>query len=135
MAAAGDFDGDGKTEIAWVETPHIGGVLKVARLSGGKLAIIGELAGFSNHKAGSRELQEAVSFDWDGDGRPDLVLPDADRKRLRVVAFRDGALKVIASMDMGGELDSPLLAADLDGDGRGEALLVTKDARLLSFSP
>ncbi|HFC04183.1 MAG TPA: VCBS repeat-containing protein, partial [Rhizobiales bacterium] len=32
--AAADFDGDGKIELAWVETPHIGGTLKVARLTG-----------------------------------------------------------------------------------------------------
>ncbi len=138
-AVAADFDGDGRLEIAWVETPHIGGTLKVGRLEGSsesrKLAPVAELAGFSNHRAGSRELQESVTFDWDGDGRPDIILPDAERKRLQVVALKDGRLKVIDSMEIGGEIDSPILAADLDGDGRGEALLVTKDARLLSFRP
>ncbi len=138
-AVAADFDGDGRTEIAWVETPHIGGTLKVARLEGSgdsrRLVSVAELAGFSNHRAGSRELQEAVTFDWDGDGRPDIVLPDADRKRLQVAALKNGRLKVIDSMEIGGVIDSPILAADLDRDGRGEALLVTKDARLLSFRP
>ncbi len=138
-AVAADFDGDGRTEIAWVETPHIGGKLKVARLEGSgnsrRLVPVAELAGFSNHRAGSRELQEAVTFDWDGDGRPDIILPDAQRKRLQVVSLKNGGLKVIDSMEIGGVIDSPILAADLDGDGRGEALLVTKDARLLSFHP
>ncbi len=138
-AVAADFDGDGRTEIAWVETPHMSGTLKVARLEGAgdsrRLTPVAELAGFSNHRAGSQELQESVTFDWDGDGRPDIILPDADRKRLQVVALKDGRLKVIDSMEIGGEIDSPILAADLDGDGRGEALLVTKDARLLSFRP
>lgn len=137
-AAAGDFDGDGQTEIAWVEMPHVKGVLKVARLErhGGRhvLRELGSLAGFSNHRKGSRELQEAVSFDWDGDGRADIILPDLERKRLMVAGWRDGALRVIDSMDIGGEIDSPIVAADLDQDGRGEALLVTKDARLLIFS-
>ena len=138
-AAAADFDGDGRMEIAWVETPHIGGTLKVARLEGNgdnrTLVPVAKLAGFSNHRAGSGELQEAVTFDWDGDGRPDIILPDAERKRLQVVALKGGRLKVIDSMEIGGEIDSPILAADLDGDGRGEVLLVTKDARLLSFRP
>ncbi len=138
-AVIGDFDGDGKVEIAWVETPHIGGTLKVARLEGSgknrRLRLLASLGGFSNHQMGSRELQQAVSFDWDGDGHADIILPDAERKRMQVVAMKDGALRLIDSMDIGGMIDSPIVAADLDNDGKGEALLVTKDARLLSFSP
>ncbi len=138
-AAIGDFDGDGKVEIAWVETPHIGGILKVARLEGSgekrRLRVLASLGGFSNHQMGSRELQQAVSFDWDGDGHADIILPDAERKRLQVVALRDGQLRIIDSMDIGGIIDSPIIAADLNRDGKGEVLLVTRDARLLSFAP
>ena len=138
-AAAGDFDGDGKMEIAWVETPHIGGILKIARLSGSdgprKIEILATLEGFSNHTIGSREMQEALAIDWDGDKRPEIILPGADRKSLKAVTFKDGKLKVIDEMQIDGIIDSPLIAADLDWNGRGEVLLVTKDARLLSFSP
>ena len=138
-AVAADFDGDGRMEIAWVETPHIGGILRLARLEGKgearALRPLGELPGFSNHEAGSPVLQGAVTFDWDGDGRPDIILPGAKRRSIKVVSWKAGRLKLIDSMDIGGRIDSPLIAADLDGDGRGEALLVTRDARLLSFSP
>ncbi len=138
-AAAGDFDGDGRLEIAWVETPHLRGVLKVARLERrGERHFLRELAalpGFSNHARGSRELQQALALDWNGDGRAEIVLPDISRKKLMVVALRGDMLEVIDEMPIGGEIDSPILAADLDGDGRGEALLVTRDARLLVFSP
>ncbi len=136
--AAADFDGDGNIEIAFVETPHIGGLLKVARLEGGDrkyLRIVGELRGFSNHSIGQRELLQSVTFDWDGDKLPDLILPGADRTTIKAVSMADGKLKVIAEIEIGGIIDSQLVAADLDGDGRGEVLLVTKDARLLSFSP
>jgi hypothetical protein len=137
--AAADFDGDGRIEIAWVETPHIGGVLKVARLYGHgenrALEPFAELAGFSNHARGSRELFGGTTFDWNGDGRPDLILPSADRKRIRVVAFESGKLKAIDEMEIGGEIDSPLVAADFNGDGRGELLLVTRKGELLSFAP
>lgn len=137
-AALGDFDGDGNLEIAWVETPHIGGILKIARLTGPageqKLEIIAALKGFSNHVIGSRELQQALSFDWDGDKNPDIILPGPERKTIKVVSLKDGVLKLIDQMDIGGVIDSPLVAADLNWDGKGELLLVTKDARLLSFS-
>ncbi len=138
-AAAADFDGDGNVELAWVETPHIGGTLKVARLVGTgskrQLKIIDALYGFSNHKIGARELMLSVTFDWDGDGINDIILPDASRKIIRVVSMASGKLKIIDETDIDGEIASPLVAADLDGDGKGEVLLVTKNGRLLSFSP
>ena len=138
-AAAGDFDGDGRLEIAWVETPHMGGVLKVGRLEGTgekrRLAMLAQARGFSNHEKGSRILQQAVSFDWDGDGRADIILPDAARKAMVAVRYADGRLETVARLPINGVIDSPIVAADLDRDGRGEALLVTKDGRLLAFAP
>lgn len=137
--AAADFNGDGKVELAWVETPHIGGILKVARLTGlgskRQLETIAKLRGFSNHIIGSRELLQGVTFDWDGDGINDIILPGARRQTIRVVSFVSGKLKVIDEMKIDGTIASALVATDLDGDGRGEVLLVTKDARLFSFSP
>lgn len=137
-AVAADFDGDGNVEIAYVETPHTGGILKIVRLQKdqGKswLKPIASLSGFSNHKLGSHQLQEAVTFDWDGDGAPDIILPGAKRQTIKVVSFKNGSLSVIDEMKIGGQIDSPLIATDLDGDAKGELVLVTKDARLLSFS-
>ncbi len=138
-AAAGDFDGDGRREIAWVETPHINGVLKVGRLEraggGWRMKVLAALPGFSNHRAGSRELQGAVAVDWNGDGRPEIVLPSADYRRMMVVTFADGRLRVLDEIPFDGEMMFPVLAGDLDGDGRGEVYIVTKDGRLLAFTP
>jgi len=138
-AVAADFNGDGIVELAWVETPHIGGILKIAQLTGSgikrKLETIAELSGFSNHTIGSRELMQAVTFDWDKDGLNDIILPDANRRKIVVVSLASSQLKVIDEIKIDGVIASPLVAADLDGNGIGEVLLVTKDSRLLSFSP
>ncbi|MFY9317024.1 MAG: hypothetical protein WAO95_15880 [Burkholderiales bacterium] len=85
-----DFDGDGQVEIAAVVTPHIGGTLKVYRRTGSKLIEITSLAGFSNHIYGSPQL--ALSAPVSIDGRIYLLVPDAARLRLRVIALEGGRL-------------------------------------------
>ena len=56
IAAIADLDNDGKVEIAWVQTPHIGGILRVAKLVGDRLQIVDEKSGYSNHQIGQKNL-------------------------------------------------------------------------------
>ncbi|MFM2268580.1 MAG: hypothetical protein RL757_2021 [Bacteroidota bacterium] len=56
IAAIDDLDNDGKIEIAWVQTPHIGGILKVARIENGRWNLLDEKSGVSNHRIGSKNL-------------------------------------------------------------------------------
>ena len=81
-----DLDGDGRAEIIAVITPHIGGTLKVYQRSGSHLVETSALAGFSNHAYGSAELRLSAV-----DGQR-LLVPDATRTRLRVVALQQGRL-------------------------------------------
>ena len=85
-----DLDGDGVAEIAAVTTPHIGGVLRVYRRSGDRLVEVGSLAGFSNHVYGSAEL--GLSKVALIAGRTQLLVPDARRASLRVVALNGANL-------------------------------------------
>ena len=56
IVAMDDLDNDGKTEIAWIQTPHIGGVLRIGRIEKNILTVIDEKSGVSNHRIGSRNL-------------------------------------------------------------------------------
>lgn len=85
-----DLDGDGQAEIAAVITPHIGGTLKVYRRVGDKLFEISALTGFSNHVYGSPQL--AMSAPVSIGGRMYLLVPDAARLLLRVIALEGGRL-------------------------------------------
>ncbi len=91
IAGIEDFDGDGKTQIAAVWTPHIGGTLKYWTWSKGKLTLSGEARGFSNHFIGSREQGLSVVDDFNGDGVADLALPSADRRSVRIMTFKGPA--------------------------------------------
>jgi len=85
-----DLDGDGRSEIAIVTTPHIGGTLRVYRRTGKRLVEIAALAGFSNHVYGSPEL--GLSAPVSLAGRMRLLVPDATRRYLRITALEDGRL-------------------------------------------
>lgn len=85
-----DLDGDGRSEIAIVTTPHIGGTLRVYRRDGRKLIEIAALAGFSNHVHGSSEL--GLSAPVSVAGRARLLVPDTTRRNLRITALEGGRL-------------------------------------------
>jgi hypothetical protein len=103
-----DLDGDGRAEIAAVITPHIGGTLKVYRRQGVALVEVAALGGFSNHVYRSTEL--ALSMPFALAGRPVLLVPNASRRDLRIVAFEHGRLVEIARCELSGPVVGPIRA-------------------------
>lgn len=93
LISVADFDGDGKNEIAAVITPHLGVVLRLFRLEGGRLLPVLEAHGFSNHGIGMRDMQLSAVADVNGDGVPDLIVPDAARTTIRIVTFAGGTFR------------------------------------------
>ena len=86
-AGIGDFNGDGKTDIALVRQPHVVGELELWTYADGRLRKTGGLADTTNHIAGTRALDMSAAADFDGDGILDIALPSLDRSRLRIVSF------------------------------------------------
>lgn len=95
-----DFDGDGETEIAIVETPHIGGTLRLLRKEGRMLKKITYAWGFSNHAHGSRNMSMSLVEDLTGDGIPEIVLPGDLRRRIRVVSFAGGTFNELLEIPL-----------------------------------
>lgn len=92
IAGIARFRGGSEKEIAYVQTPHIGGTLFMYAYENDQLKKVGESAGFSNHLIGSTEMRLSAVADIDGDGVPELALPSADRRRLRIVGYKDRRL-------------------------------------------
>ncbi len=134
-AGAADFDGDGVVEIAHVETPHIGGVLRVYELGGEGLKLEHSAAGFSNHAIGSRVLDMSAVVDWNADGVPDLALPDAARRRMRIVTLAGGAFADLAEIPHDARIATAVIATDLDADGAPELVYGLDDGTIVLARP
>ncbi|MHA1564523.1 MAG: FG-GAP repeat domain-containing protein [Alphaproteobacteria bacterium] len=134
-AAVADFDGDGIAEIAFVETPHIGGTLRLFEFDGEELIQKYESFGFSNHAIGSRVQDMAAVIDWNGDGILDLAIPDARRSALRIVTFADGQISDLDNVQHPVQITSAVRAADLNGDGRAELIYALANNKLVVVQP
>lgn len=107
-----DLDGDGRAEVAAVITPHIGGTLKIYRRNGARLEEIAALPGFSNHVYGSAEL--SLSMPLAVRGRMRLVVPDAARSSLRVIALEGDRLRETGRCALASPLAGPVRPAAID---------------------
>ena len=89
----GDFDGDGQAEAAYIETPHVGGVLTVLKPKGDKLEITARaITAYSTHKIGSTSLDLGAIADIDGDGADDFIVPNQVHDRIAIVSLKNGKL-------------------------------------------
>lgn len=88
IAAIDDLDNDGKVEIAWIQTPHIGGVLKIGRIEGDSLHILDEITGVSNHQNGSRNLCLSVVTNSNSNKR--LYVPNDPHNAIIGFCFQNG---------------------------------------------
>jgi hypothetical protein len=93
IAGIADYLGTGQKQIAFVETPHIGGTLQIARWQGNKLELAHALRGFSNHKIGAREQNLSATVKADAQVLPFIILPSNNRRALHLVGYKDGEFR------------------------------------------
>ena len=115
-----------RIRIAAVVTPHLGAVLKLYEWQGDRLVEDRQAEGFSNHAIGSPEQGLADIADMNGDGLPDLIIPDAARRNLRIVTFSFGTFRQLAEVVNAEPISLAVLAQDLDGDGRPDLAFLSR---------
>ena len=85
----GDFTGDGRVEIAYVETPHLGRTLRLVGLEGDRLVQRAALSGVTNHRIGEETIAGGVRVCA---GRTEAVLASGDWRQIVAVGLEGGGL-------------------------------------------
>ena len=86
-----DFSGEGALEIAYVERPHLAGLLRVWRLTAdGLVEVARPERGFSNHRIGEAVIASALR---DCGGAVEMILPDFGWTGLRAARVEGGAIR------------------------------------------
>ena len=89
----GDFNSDGRVEIAFVETPHLGKTLKIYSYFNRELVLSGEIGGLSNHRIGDDYISGGVRNCGQGD---EVITADATWQRVMETRVQDGRLQSAA---------------------------------------
>lgn len=127
--AVGPFGPQGEIEIVSVRTPHIGGEVNYYRWEGDRLILVANIDGFSSHVIGSRNLDMAIAGDFDGDGAPEVLVPDLAMLNLAGLQRVASGVEVDWVLPIGSTLRSNLAAAVLRngsivlGAGRADGVL------------
>ncbi len=84
---AADLDGDGYTEIAYIDRPHLAKTLRIWRYKDGALAEIASLPRLTNHRIGEDYISGGLR---DCGETPELITASADWSRIISVTFNSG---------------------------------------------
>ncbi len=92
---AADLDGDGRTEIAYVDRPHLARKLRVWRFEPqgagrGRLVEVADLDGVSNHRIGWSFIPGGIRRCG---SRPEMILASGDWRQVLAVTLEGGALR------------------------------------------
>lgn len=132
--AVAPFGPQGTTELVDVLTPHIGGVVEFYRLEGDELRIVAELPGYTSHVIGTRNLDMAVAGDFDGDDRPELLLPNQARTELGAIQRSEEGAVVDWSVPAGARIVTNLATVTLE-DGSLAVGVGREDGALRIWPP
>jgi len=96
----GDFDGNGRVEVAYVETPHLGKVLKIVHFFNKELVPAVAVQGFSNHRIGDDYISGGVRNCGQGD---EIITADANWQRILSTTIISGTAttRVVGTTETG----------------------------------
>lgn len=106
IVAINDIDNDGVVELVWIQTPHIGGILKAAKIQAGTLQILDEKAEYSNHSIGVRNL--CLSVLTEQSDQKIFYVPAQSRDKITGFTFHNNEFEIIEEIALSVDFSKPL---------------------------
>lgn len=132
IAGIKDLNRNGTIDIAIVVTPHIGGTLEIWSYTGGKLVKTASKYGFSNHFIGSRNQGLSATGDVNNDGIPEIAIPDAAQRKLRIMALVGKRLEEVDSINLPGKIAENIGTLRHPTNGSSAYLLGLSNGKLIA---
>jgi len=107
VVAIHDLDNDGMVELAWIETSHIGGTLKVAKITEGILQVLAETAQYSNHAIGERNL--CLSVLTEQGGQKVIYVPNQNKSKIVGFTFENSQWQAFEEIDQSVDFSKTLV--------------------------
>ncbi len=92
-----DLDEDGIVELVWIQTPHIGGILKIAKIEAGELSVLDEVGQYSNHGYGETNL--CLSVLTEQNQEKIFYVPTQNRGRIVGFKYTSDTLEVVSETE------------------------------------
>ncbi len=108
IVAIDDLDQDGRVELVWIQTPHIGGILKVAKIESGTMQVLTETSLYSNHAIGERNL--CLSVLTEPSSQKVFYVPSQSRAKIVGFTFANNALTVVEEINQAVDFSKTLIA-------------------------
>lgn len=104
---AGDLDGDGRVEIAYIDRPHLAKRLRVWRFDAGALSHVADHDGLSNHRIGWDYIIGGLRDCGSG---PEMITASGDWSRVMAATLAEGAitLRPVAPYEGPGSVEAAL---------------------------
>jgi hypothetical protein len=109
-------------------------VVEFYRLEGDTLRIVAQVRGYTSHRIGSRNLDQALAGDMDGDDQIELLVPNQAMEALGGIRRTKSGAEVAWTVDAGGSIHTNLAAASL-ANGRLVVGLGREDGVLRLWLP
>ncbi len=106
LVTINDLDNDGVIEMVWIQTPHIGGILKVSKIQPGELTVLDELSQYSNHGYGDRNL--CLSVLTQQDQEKVFYVPTQNRSQIFGFKYTNDNLEIVSEIDQSVDFSKPL---------------------------
>lgn len=101
-----DLDNDNALELAWVQTPHIGGILKVGRIKLGEITSLDEYPTVSNHAIGETNL--CLSALHEENDQINIFVPSQNRDQILSFGFSNNQLSILKDTSIIVDFTTPI---------------------------